>query len=184
MEPLAAEHVPSVVEAALAHPSLWQFIPYSMKSEADVRARVELGRRLMDGGTGVVFVTKLVATGELVGGSAIFTVDAAVPSFEIGATWVVPPWQRSAVNTEAKYLQLCFAFEVLQAARVELKTDVLNLRSRAAIARIGASEEGIFRCHMRRADGTLRDSVYFSIVERDWPRVKAELERRLSPAAG
>jgi len=180
LEPLCAEHVPSLIETALAHPGVWQFMPFPMKTEADVRERIEAGFRLAAAGAGVAFVTKLSATGELVGSTAIFAIDPNVPSFEIGATWVVPAWQRSAVNTEAKYLQLCFLFETLNAARVELKTDALNLRSRAAIARIGAIEEGTFRSHMRRADGTLRDSVYFAITHSDWPRVKAELTHKLA----
>ena len=98
---------------------------------------------------------------------------------EIGWTWVAREWQRTAVNTEAKYLLLRHAFETLGCIRVELKTDSLNERSRTAILRIGAREEGIFRNHMITASGRVRHSVYFSVVDSEWPAVKARLESRL-----
>jgi RimJ/RimL family protein N-acetyltransferase len=103
-----------------------------------------------------------------------------VPTVEIGASWIVPEWQRTRVNTEAKRLMLTHAFEVLGCARVELKTDQKNVRSQAAIRRLGAVEEGVHRNHMRRADGTLRNSVYFSILDTEWPLVKARLDARLA----
>jgi RimJ/RimL family protein N-acetyltransferase len=98
---------------------------------------------------------------------------------EVGCTWVGLAWQRSAVNTEAKYLLLRHAFETLGCLRVELKTDSLNERSRAAILRIGAREEGIFRNHMITASGRIRHTVYFSIIDSEWPQVKSRLEARL-----
>lgn len=100
---------------------------------------------------------------------------------EIGWTWVAPAWQRSAVNTEAKYLLLRHAFETLGCMRVELKTDSLNERSRAAILRIGAREEGIFRNHMITSTGRIRHTVYFSIIDSEWPDVKARLQNKLLP---
>jgi RimJ/RimL family protein N-acetyltransferase len=99
---------------------------------------------------------------------------------EIGCTWIGQEWQRSAANTEAKYLLLRHAFETLGCMRVELKTDSLNEKSRAAILRIGAKQEGIFRNHMITSTGRIRHTVYFSIVDSEWSGVKAELERRLS----
>jgi RimJ/RimL family protein N-acetyltransferase len=99
---------------------------------------------------------------------------------EIGWTWIGKRWQRTAVNTEGKYLMLRHAFETWECVRVELKTSTLNERSRAAIKRIGGVEEGIFRRHMRNADGTWRDTVYFSILDREWPDVKKRLEERLA----
>jgi RimJ/RimL family protein N-acetyltransferase len=98
---------------------------------------------------------------------------------EIGWTWIAAPWQRTAVNTEAKYLMLRHAFETLGCIRVELKTDVLNERSRRAILRIGAREEGILRKHAITEAGRIRDTVYFGIVDDDWPSVKARLESML-----
>jgi len=100
---------------------------------------------------------------------------------EIGSTWIAPRWQRTVVNTEAKYLMLCQAFETWKCMRVELKTDALNERSRQAILRLGAKEEGTLRKHMVAWNGRQRDSVYFSILDTEWPEVKARLEERLKP---
>ena len=101
---------------------------------------------------------------------------------EIGSTWIGKPWQRSAINTEAKYLMLRHAFEALGCVRVELKTDALNQQSRNAILRIGAREEGILRRHTRTWSGRVRDTVYFSILDSEWPLVKAGLEEKLATA--
>jgi RimJ/RimL family protein N-acetyltransferase len=95
---------------------------------------------------------------------------------EIGGTWIAPAWQRTRANTEAKYLMLRHAFEVWKCLRVELKTHAQNAKSRAAILRIGATEEGTLRKHMVQADGSIRDSVYYSIVDDEWPNVKTRLE--------
>jgi RimJ/RimL family protein N-acetyltransferase len=103
---------------------------------------------------------------------------------EIGWTWIGREWQRTAVNTEAKLLLLKYAFETLGCNRVEFKTDVLNERSRAALARIGAREEGVMRRHMVTDSGRVRDSVYFSIIAEEWPEVRAKLEARLRAGAG
>jgi RimJ/RimL family protein N-acetyltransferase len=106
-------------------------------------------------------------------------IDAANRRVEIGATWLAQSWRRTAINTEAKYLMLRHAFETLGCIRVELKTDALNERSRAAILRIGAREEGTLRQHMLTWSGRLRDTVYFSIIDSEWPGVKASLEAKL-----
>jgi RimJ/RimL family protein N-acetyltransferase len=98
---------------------------------------------------------------------------------EIGSTWVAAPWQRTAINTEAKYLMLGHAFETLGCLRVELKTDALNKRSQAAIERLGAKHEGVFRRHMITESGRVRDTVWYAITDEDWPQVKANLERML-----
>jgi RimJ/RimL family protein N-acetyltransferase len=102
-------------------------------------------------------------------------IDRANRRVEIGSTWIAPPWQRTAVNTEAKYLMLCHAFEVWGCIRVELKTDALNHKSRNAILRIGAKEEGTLRRHVITHTGRVRDTVYFSILDAEWPEVKAHL---------
>jgi len=99
---------------------------------------------------------------------------------EIGSTWIGRDWQRTAVNTEAKYLMLRHAFETLGCMRVELKTDSLNERSRNAIKRIGAKQEGIFRNHMLTSTGRVRHTVYFSVIDSEWPDVKARLEAKLA----
>jgi RimJ/RimL family protein N-acetyltransferase len=106
--------------------------------------------------------------------------DLANRKVEIGSTWIAPPWQRTAVNTEAKFLMLRHAFETWNCLRVELKTDALNERSRNAILRLGAKEEGTLRKHMLTWNGRERDSVYFSILDTEWLGVKAGLEAKLA----
>ena len=133
-------------------------------------------------GTAVPFATVHVGSGKVIGSTRYMNIDVPNRRVEIGATWIAPPWRRTAVNTEAKYLMLRHAFEALGCIRVELKTDALNQRSRNAIRRIGAQEEGILRQHMVTWSGRLRDSVYFSILDSEWPRVKQDLEQKLSRA--
>ena len=107
-------------------------------------------------------------------------IEKAHRRLEIGSTWIAPKWQRTAINTEAKYLLMRHAFEDLGCMRVELKTDSLNEKSRNAILRMGAKQEGIFRNHMLTSSGRIRHTVYFSVIDSEWPGVKAELERRVS----
>jgi RimJ/RimL family protein N-acetyltransferase len=118
-------------------------------------------------------------SGRIIGSTRYSNIDRDHHRLEIGWTWVARQWQRTAINTEAKYLLLRHAFETLKCIRVELKTDSLNERSRAAILRIGAREEGTFRNHMITASGRIRHTVYFSILDSEWPEVKARLEARL-----
>jgi RimJ/RimL family protein N-acetyltransferase len=115
----------------------------------------------------------------VVGSTRFHAVEPEQPRVEIGYTWIAPRWQRTGINTEAKYLMLRHAFEALGCQRVEFKTDALNTRSRAAIRGIGAREEGTLRQHMVTASGRLRDSVCFGIVASEWPDVRARLEHRL-----
>ena len=110
---------------------------------------------------------------KIVGSTRFMNIDAMNRHVEIGSTWIAPPWQRTAVNTEAKYLMLRHAFETWKCMRVEFKTDLMNERSRRAILRLGAKEEGTFRKHMVTWSGRIRDSVYFSIIDTEWPEVKA-----------
>lgn len=175
--PLTPDHAEALTAAALSDPSIWTYIPYPMATAADVGATLRLALALQQKGAAITHVTTLRATGEVIGSTSTRLVDPAVPSVEIGGTWIVPRWQRTGVNREAKRLQLAHCFDVLGCERVELRTDVRNLRSRTAMTRLGAKEEGVWRAHMRRADGTLRDSVYFSIVKSEWPAIRARLER-------
>ncbi len=131
-------------------------------------------------GKSTPFITWDKATGQLAGSTRLTNIDVRHRRTEIGSTWLGEPWQRTALNTEAKLLMLTHAFEVWNCLRVELLTDVLNLKSRQAIARLGAVEEGIFRNHYVCASGRIRDSVCFSIIDREWPDVKARLIERLS----
>src|SRR5262249_6375032 len=130
-------------------------------------------------GESVPFATVERSSGQVIGSTRFMNIDRANRRVEIGSTWIASPWQRTAVNTEAKYLMLKQAFEVWGCLRVELKTDALNQQSRNAILRLGAKEEGTFRKHLVTWTGRIRDSVYFSILDTEWPEVKARLEEKL-----
>jgi RimJ/RimL family protein N-acetyltransferase len=131
-------------------------------------------------GLTVPFATFERKSGQIAGTTRFMNMDLANRKVEIGSTWVAPQWQRTAVNTEAKYLMLQHAFEVWNCLRVELKTDSMNQRSRQAILRLGAKEEGTLRKHMLTWNGRQRDSVYFSILDIEWPHVKARLEGKMA----
>jgi RimJ/RimL family protein N-acetyltransferase len=135
-------------------------------------------------GIALPFVIVAQPSGEVVGSTRYGSVDLDNRRLEIGWTWITPRYQRTAMNTEAKLLLLTHAFERLGANRVELKTDALNQKSRHAIARLGAVEEGTFRKHIVTSSGRVRDTVYYSIIDTEWPAVKARLESRLRAAAG
>jgi RimJ/RimL family protein N-acetyltransferase len=176
LEPVTLDHVAALWRVG-AYEEIWRYVPYSMRSEADMRTLIEAELRRQQAGLTLRFATIARACEQPVGSTSYLNIEQQHRRLEIGGTWITPSWQRSAVNTEAKYLQLSHAFETLGCIRVEFKTDSLNVKSRQALARIGAVEEGMFRNHMVMPDGRLRHSVYFSIVESEWPAVKAHLER-------
>jgi RimJ/RimL family protein N-acetyltransferase len=179
LEPVRLDHVAALWHAG-AYEEIWRYLPYAIRSEDDMRTYIEAELRKQQAGLTCRFVTIARTCAQLVGSTSYLNIDRQHRRLEIGGTWITPSWQRSAVNTEAKYLQLSHAFEALRCIRVEFKTDSLNLKSRRALARIGATEEGTFRNHMIMPDGRLRHSVYFSIVESEWPAVKAHLERLMA----
>jgi RimJ/RimL family protein N-acetyltransferase len=179
LEPVTLAHVPALWRVG-AHEELWRYIPYTIDSEAAMRAYVESELAKQAEGEVVRFVTVARSTNEPVGATGFMAIDRQHRRLEIGGTWITPVWQRSPINTEAKYLQLQHAFETLGCIRVEFKTDLLNTKSRQALARIGAVQEGIFRKHMVMPGGRIRDSVYFSITCDDWPGVKDQLEARMA----
>jgi RimJ/RimL family protein N-acetyltransferase len=144
-----------------------------------MRAFIEGALELQRSGSALPFATIHSASGRPIGSTRFGNIVPEHKRVEIGWTWITPPFQRTAVNTEAKYLMLRYAFEELGCNRVELKTDALNARSRAAILRIGAKEEGTLRSHMVNADGTLRDTVYFSVIAPEWPQVAENLLAKL-----
>ena len=180
LEPWRAEHAPMLWEIAKAHvKDLFQWIPYKLTSLEDFQT---FNRQVLDEqsrGISVPFATFERTSNHIAGTTRYMNMDLANRKVEIGSTWIAPRWQRTAVNTEAKYLMLRHAFEVWNCLRVELKTDALNQRSRRAILRLGAKEEGTLRKHMLAYDGRQRDSVYFSILDSEWPAVKAQLESKL-----
>jgi N-acetyltransferase len=179
--PMTLEHVPALWEAG-RDPEIWRLTISQVHSEDDMRAYVDAALRAQAAGTALPFVTTEAATGRVIGSTRFGNYDETHRRAEIGWTWIAAPWQRTAINTEAKYLMLRHAFEVLGCLRVELKTDVLNEQSRRAILRIGAKEEGIFRKHQVTETGRVRDSAYYSIIDDEWPAVKARLEGMLGAA--
>jgi len=181
LEPLRHEHVELFWEVAKSDlDDIFRWIPYSMKTPEDFRGVIAKAFQEQDRGESIVFATVEQISGRAIGSTRFMNIDRVNRRVEIGSTWIAPPWQRTAVNTEAKYLMLRHAFEVWQCMRVELKTDALNQKSRNAILRIGAKEEGTLRRHLLTPTGRVRDTVYFSILDSEWPEVKAKLEARIS----
>jgi N-acetyltransferase len=178
LEPLTLDHLDALCEIGLDD-DLWRWFPKPVHSREDMEDYMRTALQWQADGTAIPFVTVERSTQRVVGSTRFMNIDRPNRHVEIGATWVARPWQRTVVNTEAKYLMLRHAFEELGCIRVELKTDELNQRSRNAILRIGAKQEGIFRNHMVCANGRLRNSVWFSIIDSEWPAVKASLEERL-----
>jgi N-acetyltransferase len=181
LEPLRLEHSELFWEVAKNDlEDIFRWIPYSMKTPEDFRRVIDKAFEEQERGESVVFATVERTSGRAIGSTRFMNIDRVNRRVEIGSTWIAPAWQRTAVNTEAKYLMLRHAFEVWKCMRVELKTDALNQKSRNAILRIGAKEEGILRRHLLTHTGRVRDTVYFSILDDEWPAVKAKLEARIS----
>ena len=179
LEPLSMEHVPGLTAVGL-DAELWRWTLNTIQTPGDMRAYVEMAIAAAVAGTEVPYATVELETGKVVGSTRFLSIEPHHRRLEIGYTWIAPPWQRSAVNTDAKLLMLSHAFEALGLERVELKTDRLNDASRRAILRLGATEEGTLRSHMLCASGRRRDSVYYSILRAEWPAAKQRLERRSS----
>ncbi len=181
LEPLALRHLDGLCAVGL-EPSLWALTQSRISSREEMRAYVEEALAEQRAGIALPFATIEQATGTVVGSTRFGSVSHEHRRIEIGWTWIAPAWQRTGANTEAKYLMLRHAFETMGARRVELKTSALNSRSRDAMRRIGAIEEGTLRQHMIRPDGGSRDSVFFSILDSEWPVVKMRLEAMLTRA--
>ena len=174
LEPLALAHVPGLARVGL-DPELWRWIPTQVADAAQMQAWVQTALEEQAAGNSLPFAIISQASGEAIGSTRYMNIVPAHRRLEIGSTWLSTAAQRSGANTEAKLLLLTHAFEALKAIRVELKTDALNSKSRAAIARIGGIEEGIFRRHVICASGRVRDTMYFSILDNEWPAVKTRL---------
>jgi N-acetyltransferase len=180
VEPLGRAYAADLAEAG-ADPEVWRWLPYGPPEDEAAMERIVEG---LTGDAGVVpFVLVEPATGRAIGVSTYLDVAPEHRRLEIGHTWVGRPWWRTAVNTEAKLLLLGHAFDTLGALRVSLKTDHENLRSQAAIERLGAQREGVLRAHMVRGDGSRRDSVYYSVLREEWPAVRDGLRARLAAGA-
>jgi RimJ/RimL family protein N-acetyltransferase len=178
--PIRHEHAELFCEAAKDDlENIFRWIPYPMRTVADFQLLVEKAFEEQERGESVVFATIERSSEKVIGSTRFMNIDRVNRRVEIGSTWIAPAWQRTAINTEAKYLMLRHAFEVWQCIRVELKTDALNQKSRNAILRIGAKEEGTLRKHLITWTGRIRDSVYFSILDSEWTEAKARLEAML-----
>lgn len=169
LTPLSLDHLDGLCAIGL-EPEIWRWAPVPITTREDMRDYVETALGWQAEGAALPFATILNKTAQIVGSTRFANIDCEHKHMEIGWTWIGKPWQRTAVNTEAKYLMLRHAFEKLGSIRVEFKTDSLNQQSRSAILRIGAKEEGTFRNHMITQDGRYRHSVYFSVIELEWPR--------------
>jgi N-acetyltransferase len=181
LEPIRREHAELFWDIAKNDlDDIFRWIPYVMKTREDFQVLIDKAFAEQERGESVVFATVERTSGQTIGSTRFMNIDRANRRVEIGSTWIAPAWQRTAVNTEAKYLMLRHAFEVWGCMRLELKTDALNQKSRNAILRIGAKEEGTLRRHLLTWTGRVRDTVYFSIVDDEWANVKSALESRLA----
>lgn len=177
LRPLQASAASALVQAA-ADGELWN-LPFTVVPSAatvDDYIRVALAGR--DAGSVLPFVIERVS-GEVIGSTRLWKIDRHNRKLEIGSTWIAKSWQKTFVNTEAKFLLLSYAFETLNCVRVQFTTDEINLRSRQAILRLGAQQEGIVRHERIMPDGRKRNSVRFSIIDDEWPAVRARLQQRL-----
>jgi RimJ/RimL family protein N-acetyltransferase len=185
LEPLTPAHAPALFDALAADLSVWRWLtmpPPATAAEMEAMIADELAKQAR--GELVPFVQVEQATGRPVGHTTYMNISRRDRGLEVGGTWLGRPWQRSGINTEAKYLLLRHAFEELGAVRVQLKTDARNLQSQAAIERLGAVREGVLRRQMLSQHGFVRDSVMYSVIDSEWPAVKARLEALLAAHGG
>ena len=182
LEPLGLAHLAGLVTAG-ADPATWTWMHSPLTDEGAMRAWVEDAIRARDTGSEVPFATVEAATGRVLGSTRYMSIAPAHRRLEIGWTWLGPGAHGTGANSEAKHLMLRHAFETLGAMRVEFKTDALNARSRAALAGIGATFEGVFRRHQLMANGRVRDSAWFAVTDVDWPHVREHLEGRVAAQA-
>lgn len=180
LEPLSQAHHADLTAVGLEE-ELWRWIPTPVRTPEEMSAYIATALDEQARGVSLPFALIEKASGRAIGSTRYGNIDRTHHRVEIGWTWVAPAWQRTAVNTEAKYLLLRHAFETLGCIRVELKTDSLNERSRAAILRLGAREEGTLRNHMITVSGRIRHTVYFSILDLEWPAVRSSLQSRMIP---
>ena len=182
LEPLGSAHLEGLCEIGLDE-ALWRWTLGHVRTREEMRAYLEVALNGRTEGTTLPFAILAQPSGQVVGSTRFGNIDRENRRVEIGWTWIGRRWQRTAVNTEIKYLMLRHAFESLGCVRVEFKTDTLNQTSRRAILRLGAKEEGILRRHMITDGGRIRDTVYYSIIDGEWAEVKARLEAKLAAPA-
>jgi len=180
LEPLSEEHIPGLAQIGIGQ-DFWHFMLYGdMKTEDDMRGWVlDILEREKKGGD-LPFAVIHLASGKVAGATRYLNIAPKDRGLEVGGTWYGTEFQRTAVNTECKYLLLGYAFETLKAIRVQIKTDSRNERSQRAIERIGAKREGVLRNHMILPDGYIRHSVFYSVIDSEWAEVKKNLEAMLA----
>lgn len=178
LEPLAQAHRAGLAAAGAA-PEIWRYLPYDTSAGGFDRW-FDASLKLNGEGREAIWAVRTLADGKLVGSTRYLNIAAHDLRVEIGGTWYAPEVWASAVNPACKLMLLRHGFETLGLNRIELKTDARNARSQAAIAKLGAMREGVFRRHMVLPDGHVRDTVYFSIIREEWPQVKAKLAERLA----
>jgi len=180
LEPLSEQHVPDLTVAAHDE-SIWRYMLYVYPdNEEKMLAWVRDILARQAAGADLAFAVIHLASGHAIGATRYLEIRPPHRSLEVGGTWYATEFQRTAANTECKYLLLKHAFEILGCVRVQFKTDLRNEHSQRALERIGAVKEGILRQHMITPEGYLRDSVYYSILDREWEGVKARLEAILA----
>jgi RimJ/RimL family protein N-acetyltransferase len=179
LEPMTEAHISGLAQIGLGQ-DFWQFMLYGdMNTEEDMVNWVRDILARAEKGTDLPFVAIHLASGRIAGATRYLNIMPKDHGLEVGGTWYGLEFQRTPVNTECKYLLMRHAFETLRCIRVQLKTDLLNVRSQKAIERIGAKKEGVLRNHMILPDGRIRDSVFYSILDTEWPQVKKKLEEMM-----
>jgi RimJ/RimL family protein N-acetyltransferase len=178
LEPLAPQHLPELAQIAF-EPSIWNWTRRRITTTGEFQSWVEEATAEVRAGTAIVWVTRSKADGHVAGSTRLFEISPKHRTMELGGTWLHPNYHRTGINVEAKYLQLRHAFERMSALRVAFKTHHENIRSQQAITALGAKHEGTFRNHMIMPDGGIRHSVWYSIIQQEWPEAKANLESRM-----
>ena len=179
LEPLSLDHLAGMIEA-VKDEELWNLWFTSIPSPETAEAYIKTALDMRENAGAMPFIVREKGTGKIIGCTRYFNVDESNQRLEIGYTWYSESYQRTGLNTECKYLLLTHAFEKLDAIAVEFRTHWHNFKSRAAIARLGAKQDGVLRNHQRSADGVYRDTVVFSIINLEWPVVKKSLEFKLN----
>ena len=179
LEPMTREHIAGLEEAA-RDGELWNLRITSVPAPGETEKYVEFALKGLADGHMLPFVVRDVASGRVIGSTRSHDIVPAVESVEIGYTWYGKSWQRTHVNTTCKLLLIAHAFETLGAKLVGWRTDNYNFASQKAIERLGAKKDGVLRHHALRRDGTVRDTVMYSLAEGEWPEVKAHLQYQLT----
>ena len=178
LEPLSLDHLDRLAQIGL-NQAIWRWAPEPIVNREDMQTYIETALLWQRDGTALPFATVENKSGKPIGSTRFAQIDTDNRRAEIGWTWLNPEWHRTAINTEAKYLMLTHAFDTWGCVRVEFKTDAMNQQSRNAILRLGAKEEGTLRKHMTTSTGRFRDSVYYSILDTEWPDVRRLLVGKL-----